>query len=97
LVWPAGYLEEDSLYVFLQQCKRKLSSCGSENGAAGQRPPLLLWPDPGCTQLKISSHSFPASAECNEWKITTHALGKTLEEESLKLIEDGPFLRVVPK
>jgi hypothetical protein len=49
------------------------------------------------SQLEISTHGFPASAENDELEITTRALANRSEEESLKLIEDGPFLRVVPK
>jgi hypothetical protein len=42
------------------------------------------------SHLEISARSFPAETECN-------ALAKRLDDESLKLIEDGPFLRMVPK
>jgi hypothetical protein len=37
------------------------------------------------------------NAEDNTWKVTTEALAKRLRESDLELVEDGCWLKVLPK
>jgi hypothetical protein len=111
MVWLTGYMEKNSIYALpvagdvLRRCEKKAEHCDGESGIPGSSTTTSAvarsWVNikklTGL-DLHLESGSILENAdESKVWIVTTDALAKRLHESNLELVEDGCWLKVLPK
>jgi hypothetical protein len=111
MVWFTGHVKKNNLYALpvadaaLGRCTKKAKRCYRETGASCSSTTsadvagswLNLKKLTGLDVQLEPGSILEKNAEDNTWKVTTEALAKRLRESDLELVEDGCWLKVLPK
>lgn len=89
----------------LWDCQRKIGHCDWETGAAGSGATTSALAGSWLTLKELTGADLEVAPgshlneddDSKEWKITIGDLAKRLAENTLELVDDGCWLKVVPK